>query len=257
LYYSDFNDNWGDKLNPFLLSRVVSSPVISAKRVFNVLDKDLLYGIGSILTSDLSRGVIWGSGFIKPPNKIIVPPRRILALRGKLSAEIFNQFGIVTPEVYGDPALLYPLFFSVKSEKKYRLGIVPHYKDMDNSVIKRIQDLDRNNIRVISPLIGIDEFPIEVNSCEMILSSSLHGLILSDALGLPNCRFTVSDKIIGGDFKFNDYYSGVSVTPPTTIDLNNPKYHSTNALYDLPIKHDLRFNSALLVDSIKEYYAKL
>ena len=43
----------------------------------------------------------------------------------------------------------------------------------------------------------------------IILSSSLHGLILSDAYGIPNLWISVSNNIIGGDFKFLDYFSGV------------------------------------------------
>jgi pyruvyltransferase len=255
LYFSDFNNNWGDMLNPFLLSRIVNAPVISAKRVFNFRSKDIVFGIGSILTKELDKAVVWGSGFIKDPGRIVSPPKHILALRGKLTEEIFSREGVNVPGLYGDPALLYPLYFDVKNEKKFRLGIIPHYKDLDHPLMKKIEKLD-SSIKIISPLAGLEQFPNMVNSCEMILSSSLHGLILSDALGLPNRRFTLSDKIIGGNFKFNDYYSGVSVTPPHTIDLNNPMYHSTHALNDLPVKNDLRFNSALLVDTLTKYYQK-
>ncbi|MGH2618136.1 MAG: hypothetical protein ACRDJC_23150, partial [Thermomicrobiales bacterium] len=32
-------------------------------------------------------------------------------------------------------------------------------------------------------------------------------LIFSDALGVPNAQLKVSDKLVGGDFKFRDYSS--------------------------------------------------
>ena len=49
----------------------------------------------------------------------------------------------------------------------------------------------------------------QIKSCENIISSSLHGLIVSDAYGIPNVWIKISDNINGGEFKFKDYFSGV------------------------------------------------
>ena len=35
----------------------------------------------------------------------------------------------------------------------------------------------------------------------------MYGLIVADVLYIPNVRMILSDKISGGDYKFNDYYS--------------------------------------------------
>ena len=50
----------------------------------------------------------------------------------------------------------------------------------------------------------------EIKKCECVISSSLHGLIISDAYGIANVRVKFSDSIKGGDFKYKDYYSGVN-----------------------------------------------
>ena len=51
----------------------------------------------------------------------------------------------------------------------------------------------------------------EIASCEYVLSSSLHGLIVSDSFGIPNQRLVVSEKLVGDGYKFNDYYSAFGV----------------------------------------------
>ena len=50
----------------------------------------------------------------------------------------------------------------------------------------------------------------KICSCRYIISSSLHGLILSDAYGIPNLWIRISDRVKGGDCKFLDYFSGVN-----------------------------------------------
>ena len=45
-----------------------------------------------------------------------------------------------------------------------------------------------------------------IASCNFIISSSLHGLIAADSLNIPHVWMKISNKIIGGNWKFNDYF---------------------------------------------------
>jgi hypothetical protein len=66
-------------------------------------------------------------------------------------------------------------------------------------------------------LIDISRDPLEViadiGSCERIVASSLHGLIVADSFGIPR-RAERFDKMTspheGGEFKYQDYGSAIS-----------------------------------------------
>ncbi len=47
----------------------------------------------------------------------------------------------------------------------------------------------------------------DILSCEVILSSSLHGIIFSHAYGVPAYHVQFTDFFKNGNFKFADYYS--------------------------------------------------
>ena len=45
-------------------------------------------------------------------------------------------------------------------------------------------------------------------ACEEIVTSTLHGLICAEAYGIPVTWVKYSDKICGGQLKFQDYFLG-------------------------------------------------
>ena len=52
----------------------------------------------------------------------------------------------------------------------------------------------------------------------------MHGLIVADALGIPNIRMILSDKITGGDYKYDDYYSAFGIRQHNRINLNTSSF---------------------------------
>ena len=62
----------------------------------------------------------------------------------------------------------------------------------------------------------------EINSCQVIISSSLHGIITCHAYNIPCLWYKFSEKIVGDGIKFADYFSSVNIKPynPFKLHLN-------------------------------------
>ncbi len=191
--------NWGDALSPLLVSLLSGKSVIHRHGVHH----HRFLVIGSILDSANEYAQLWGSGFIRENQRVLGPPRAIHAVRGPLSREALLRQNIDCPEVYGDPALLLPQFYNPRVERRYAIGIVPHYVDKRHPWVQKHRRDPQ--VLILDIESGIQEFVQSVKSCDLILSSSLHGLICSDAYGVPNAWVQLSDKVVGGAFKFQDY----------------------------------------------------
>jgi hypothetical protein len=195
--------NLGDILSPLLIKRLYDYEL----KYDSSFDKHHLLAVGSILSKATGKSTVWGSGII---NSSEVPSReaRYLAVRGPLSYERIIQVGGKCPEVFGDPALLLPLVHAPDISKKYKLGIIPHYVDYD-TVRQWYSDTDIPVINILNadPLSVVDQ----ILECENIISSSLHGLIISNAYGIPAKWVKFSNKLVGDDVKFLDYHASVNM----------------------------------------------
>lgn len=209
LWYN--SPNWGDALNPWLVSMLSGKRVVMTKEPY--LRKYLV--IGSILGVANKNDEVWGSGFIKENESLSECPRKIHAVRGPLTRKALLDSGIPCPEVYGDPALLLPKFFNPNIPEICDVGVIPHYVEKNHSWIVRLRD--QPGVNVIDIESGLEEFVRQVKSCRVIVSSSLHGLICSDAYGIPNVWIKLTDDVIGGDFKFRDYRLSIGAPDPIPL----------------------------------------
>ena len=98
--------------------------------------------------------------------------------------------------------------------------MIPHYRELDMAEYKNIAAAVPG-AKMISVLSPVNEIIREIAECETVVSSSLHGLIAADALGVPNRRIRHSGKVRGGDFKYDDYYSAFPVLPEAPLDLED------------------------------------
>ncbi len=217
LYWSSSKANFGDWLSPAICGAVSGRPIEYVEP--NGCD---LVAIGSILHRVKhgwwTRPVhVWGSGFIEA-----VTPRRgkhfYHAVRGHKTAALLQGADV---QALGDPALLCDLLVPDHQSipKQYALGIIPHYQDQGHPAVTACA-AQHPGAKVLDVFTKLPELLRAIAACEVIVSSSLHGLIVADAFGIPNAWMHVSGELRGGDFKFHDYYSVFGVTTPHALNLN-------------------------------------
>ena len=239
--------NLGDSINPILLERVLG---LKVKRGFPT-NADIV-AIGSLLQMLTIKNIIMskkylyflkynpkpiftlGTGFAFDINendffnktyRNVVP----LILRGHISHSTLEKINNKTYKnvVYGDLGLLFPYLLEKKMSKCYKLGIIPHKHDYNNSIINLLLDEFSDSV-----LIDLKMPPLEtlkkIAECETIISSSLHGLIAADSLNIPNKRIKLSNHgfDFNVDYKFDDYYSIFSNGSPNYIELDQENYKS-------------------------------
>lgn len=177
-----------------------------------------LLAIGSIIRFARPGQSVWGSGAMRRSDPVS-PRARYLAVRGPFTRDSILRDGGTCPEVYGDPALLVSRFHDRPVEKRHDVGVVPHY--VDERDVRR----KHRGLSVISPLRANPlEVVDEIRACRAILSSSLHGIIVAHAYGIPAAWVRFSDKLNGDDVKFADYAAsvGVELVPYKTVDAAEP-----------------------------------
>jgi glycosyltransferase involved in cell wall biosynthesis/predicted GH43/DUF377 family glycosyl hydrolase len=182
-----------------------------------------LLSIGSILQNAAEGDVVWGSG-IKGTAEGFKHPVRDLAVhavRGPLTVDFLRRQGIAVPHIKElfDPGCLIPHLYADELSKvtprQRKLCVIPHYKDH--------LTLEQQHPELADAFLSVDAMPLDfvkdMLGAELVVSSSLHGIIFAEALGIPALWLA---PVNGEDeLKYYDYYYGTGryrVKRFTTID---------------------------------------
>ncbi len=236
--------NFGDLLAPWLVEKITGRKVVYAEQY----DPSYLV-IGSILGHATPASIVWGTGSFgtevvrgwnQRKRQRFAPEARYTAVRGPLTRNKLVTAGIPCPRIYGDPALLLPRYHAPAVQKTHAIGVVLRWSEAalhDRMEIEGVR-------RIYLKSDAIEETIEAFLSCERIVTTSLHGLILADAYGIPNVWLD-SDTPHGLEFKYWDYLASVGKTRgPSTYDLWQPGMTVERLLTDLrfdarPIDIDL------------------
>lgn len=205
-------DNFGDALVPLLIEKISGKKVKWAptdEKSNKIIKKAKVYlAIGSILEQAGPNNIVWGSGIMHSTSKL--KKSTFLAVRGPISYSRVLASGFKMDKIWGDPALLLPMYFPVpKSVKRDVASIIPHYVDYPE-VFEKYKH--KEGIEVLDlKSSDIDLLIQKIATSKIVFSSSLHGLIVAHAYGIKAIWVLFSDKLNGDDIKFNDYFMSLNI----------------------------------------------
>lgn len=173
-----------------------------------------LLAIGSVLHTARNGDIIWGTG--AKGSKLALAPGvtelSVHAVRGPLTAEMLRRNGIDISgiQAFFDPGCLIPVLYRAQIDEARRRGgahpggtkIIPHYRDdrewraLHPHHAKDFISVDDSPAGLIAGMVGADR----------VISSSLHGLIFAEALGIPAVWLAPDGK--EDQMKYYDYYYG-------------------------------------------------
>lgn len=211
IYYDKIN-NFGDIASKDVVNFLLDKKKYNLKLNDSSNTDESLTAIGSILQLAKNNSKIWGTGILSDnlflKNYKTLKNLDIKLVRGpKTKKFIEDILKIDCPTKFCDPGVLIPISYNfdknLLSEKQYDLGIVVHYIDKN-----KFKNFESNDVCIIN----MDDDPNiilkNIAKCKKIISSSLHGIIIAETLGIPTAWGIFSNKVVGNGFKFYDYYLG-------------------------------------------------
>lgn len=197
-YWWDLVPNFGDQLTRSVLPHFGIAPVHVGQ------DHATLVGVGSVLNHLPPGwdGIVWGSGVMHADQLPQIAQARVLAVRGRLTQEVLGLEGVSL----GDPGLLLPRY-GPAARPSGRVAVVPHFTHKQNAWVARLARDPR--AQVVDVAWSVSRVARAISSSTAVLTTSLHGLILADAYGVPAVWGLPDTGLSGGDFKHRDYHSAI------------------------------------------------
>lgn len=203
--------NFGDALSPFVVSHVAGRPVTHANP-----ERAQLFALGSLMgwlhdryseaPASGHRPLLWGTGCLKPPSRKFLKHVDVRAVRGPISNTLLNELPRLP---WGDPGIFADELFATPPARTDRIGVIAHHKLADDPALAAlaaaVPQVEVIDVRTFDAM-GVVE---RIASCRYVLSSSLHGLVVADAFGVPNRWLDPRGNHGFSELKFYDYATGI------------------------------------------------
>lgn len=201
-YWWDYFPNFGDLLTLELLPHYGLAPTLHHGAGIE------LCGVGSLLEqlpADFD-GAVWGTGKIAEDSSTPLPNAQFLAVRGELTRDAL-ELPETTP--LGDPGLLVSRWIP-RRRRRFTAGIVPHYTQLNDPWVRDLASQLGGDSTIIDVRSSPTQTIQQITACDIILSTSLHGVVVADSYGIPTLWDIPRESLKGGDFKFRDYESATT-----------------------------------------------
>lgn len=244
IYYKSETGNFGDDLNPFLWNKLIPD--------FSEIRSDINFiGIGSILMDkflDVEKtNLIFGSGsrnFLYRPDKKYNLDIRFV--RGPLTAKSLNsKTKFITDAAYC-LALEDKTMTSLKTiEKKYEVSFMPYFRHVDLLDWSLIEKF--TGVHIIYPTADVNFILEELAKSERVITSAMHGAIISDVLRIPWKRVYMGEvygeSLLTTEFKWTDWL--MTIEMDNTEKLSIPIY--PNYSRNLMVRNIQKLNNSINV----------
>jgi hypothetical protein len=204
-------NNFGDIITPEILKHYN----INFFQEKNYTNSNLIC-VGSIIRRAVKNTLVLGSGILDSKREKLIPDADYKFVRGPYTRNKVLECGGNCPDIYGDPGLLLPKIYNPKRVVNYKIGYVPHM--VDYSIISSKFE---NTINLCNP--NYKEVIDQITQCELIVSSSLHGIITAHAYNIPAAWAKSVVGFKGDNVKFYDYFASLNIDPIEST-FECPKY---------------------------------
>lgn len=182
-----------------------------------------LYALGSIIVTGFHDATIWGSGALRLNQFWWRKIRKldIRSVRGPVTQAGMSENGYDCPQIYGDPAILMPLIYTPADRTpKEDYVFIPNHA-VESGAVHELSTITSDYKAFID----------RIAQAKLVISSSLHGIILAEAYGVPAILLRNDALSL---LKYQDYYQStgrdtfpvatsveeaLTMTPPATPEL--------------------------------------
>lgn len=191
--------NFGDEASPLLLAELTGQ-----RFRWSSLRRADVVGVGSLLQSYVrshSRAVVFGTG-TREAASLGTPRGRVLGVRGPLTALSFGVEGVAL----GDPGLAIAALTRPLRGPRKSTVVIPHFRAFGSRAGRaELRRLRRCGFKIVGPNAAPLSVAHDIQAADQVLTSSLHGLIFSQALHRRVQLVSFAGVAREPSFKYNDH----------------------------------------------------